>query len=78
MRQSKITDDPVKFIQDDLQVKGQDAASIDQLISLQKQMGIADVDIRIASNAEIQAFQSQFKDPELTAREKSDLGIRDK
>ena len=75
LRQSKITDDPVKFIQDDLQVKGQDAASIDQLISLQKQMGIADVDIRIASNAEIQAFQSQFKDPELTAREKSDLGI---
>jgi len=74
-RASSLSNDPVKFIQDDLQVKGQDAAGIDQLIFLQRQMGIADVDIRIASNAEIQAFQSQFKDPELTAREKSDLGI---
>ena len=74
-RASSLLNDPVKFIQDDLQVKGQDAAGIDQLISLQRQMGTADVDIRIASDAEIQAFKSQFKDPELTAREKSDLGI---
>ena len=74
-RASSLSNDPVKFIQDDLQVKGQDAASIDQLIFLQRQMGIADVDIRIAADAEIDAFQSQFKDPELTAREKSDLGI---
>ena len=57
------------------QIKNLEAASTAQLIAFQRKMGIADVDIRVASNAQIEAFQGQFKDPSLSYNDKSKLGI---
>ena len=74
-RASQLASDPVKFIQEDRADQNLEAASTAQLIDLQRKMGIADVDIRVASNAQIAAFQGQFKDPSLSYNDKSQLGI---
>ena len=74
-RASQLASDPVKFIQEDRADQNLEAASTAQLIDFQRKMGIADVDIRVASNAQIAAFQGQFKDPSLSYNDKSQLGI---
>jgi len=74
-RSSELQNDPVKFIQEDRADQNLEAASTAQLIDLQRKMGIGDVDIRVASNAQIDAFQAQFKDPSLSYNDKSQLGI---
>lgn len=74
-RAAQITNDPVKFIQDDRADQNLEAATTSQLIDFQRKMGIADVDIRVASDAQISAFQSQFKDPSLSYVDKSKLGV---
>lgn len=74
-RASQLASDPVKFIQEDRADQNLEAASTAELIALQRKMGIPDVDIRVASNAQIAAFQGQFKDPSLSYSDKSKLGI---
>ena len=74
-REAQLQNDPVKFIQEDRADQNLEAASTSQLIDFQRKMGIADVDIRVASNAQIEAFQGQFKDPSLSYNDKSKLGI---
>jgi hypothetical protein len=74
-RQTAIANDPVKFIQDDRADQNLEAATTSQLIDFQRKMGIPDVDIRVASDAQIDAFQGQFKDPSLSYNDKSKLGI---
>ena len=74
-RKTEIENDPVKFIQEDFKDQEKEPATTEDLISLQRQMGIAPIDIRLTSNAELTAFQAQYNAPELTAKEKSELGI---
>lgn len=74
-RKAEIESDPVDYIQKYRRDQGQDPATYAELISLQRQMDVADVDIRVASNAELSAFQRQFKDPSLDYNAKSQLGI---
>ena len=73
-RQAQITNDPVKFIQTN-RAPGQELATTSELVTIQQGLGIAPVDIRVASDQQISTFQGQFRNPELTAREKSELGI---
>ena len=73
-RQAQITNDPVKFIQTN-RALGQELATTSELVTIQQGLGIAPVDIRVASDQQISTFQGQFRNPELTAREKSELGI---
>jgi hypothetical protein len=74
-RQAQITNDPVKFIQTN-RAPGQAPATTSELVTIQEGLGIAPVDIRVASDQQISTFQDQFRNPELTSREKSELGIQ--
>lgn len=70
-RDGRLKADPVQYLQDDANRKGQDPLSTEQLIRRQRDMGL---DIRIASNAEIAGFQRQYSDPSLSYQEKSEIG----
>lgn len=74
-RQAQITNDPVKYIQTN-RAPGQELATTSELVTIQEGLGIAPVDIRVASDQQISTFQDQFRNPELTSREKSELGIQ--
>ncbi len=73
-RQTQITSDPVRYIQTN-RAPGQAPATTSELVTIQEGLGIAPVDIRVASDQQISTFQDQFRNPELTSREKSELGI---
>ncbi len=73
-RQAQIINDPVRYIQTN-RAPGQELATTSELVTIQQGLGIAPVDIRVASDQQISTFQGQFRNPELTSREKSELGI---
>jgi hypothetical protein len=73
-RKSRLEKDPVDFLQSDARKRGIPELTPRQLVKAQKKMGIADIDIRVASDAEILSFQKQYSDPSLTYAEKSQIG----
>jgi hypothetical protein len=73
-RDNLIKTDAVKYLQDDATRRDLPALTTEQLIRKQRDMGVAEVDIRIASNAEIAAFQAQYSDPSLSYQDKSEIG----
>jgi hypothetical protein len=48
--------------------------TVDKMITLQKQMDIPELNIRVTSNAELDAFEAAFKAPELNYAEKAQIG----
>ena len=46
----------------------------DNMISLQQSMGISSFDIRVTTNAQLQRFEAEFKDPSLNYSEKAKIG----
>ena len=73
-RDSLLKTDAVDYLQRDAERRGGPKLSTDQLIRRQRDMGIEEVDIRVASDAEIVAFRKQYSDPTLSYQEKSEIG----
>jgi hypothetical protein len=73
-RNSRLTKDPVDFLQSDARNRGVAELTPRQLVKAQQSMGIPSIDIRVASDAEIASFQKQYSDPSLTYAEKSQIG----
>jgi len=72
-RKAEIERDPVAYIQAN-RLPGQDLATVSELLSIQRKMGIAPVDFRIATNDQISQFKMGFDSPEMSYQDKANFG----
>tara|TARA_Y100000593_G_C4320940_1_gene343738 strand:- start:4665 stop:7325 length:2661 start_codon:yes stop_codon:yes gene_type:complete len=72
-RKADIERDPVAYIQTN-RLPEQELATVSELLSIQRKMGIAPVDFRIATNDQISQFKMGFDDPEKSYEDKANFG----